>query len=52
MIQVIAVDDDLLALRKVGKLLTTFESVQTSGFFDQDGYARADEVASLYQGHE
>jgi two-component SAPR family response regulator len=34
MIRVIAVDDELPALRRVGKLLQTFDEVQVSGLFD------------------
>lgn len=35
MIRVIAVDDELPALRRVGKLLETLEDVQMSGLFDK-----------------
>lgn len=35
MIRVIAVDDELPALRRVGKLLETFEGVRVNGLFDK-----------------
>lgn len=35
MIRVIAVDDELPALRRIGKLLKTFEDVQVDGLFDK-----------------